>query len=271
VGADLQRRHVVEGVLTGLVALPLLRANAFDRRDNTGRLVRPPGAVPESGFSARCIACGQCMKACPTGAIQPCTLSDGFHRLYTPKIAARVGGCEEKCHLCGYVCPTGAIRKLTYEEKRFVKIGTAVIDRHRCLAWEQNRECVVCDEVCPYNAITTMFIETTTGPFRVPVVDEDLCLGCGMCEQHCPIFDKAAIVVYRFGENRRLTGRYVSDRKRKMILEQRRKSDSEVLGRSYGTHAAEPAVPEAAPYGEDGSGGADTTSGSGLPPGFTLE
>ncbi|MBD3315493.1 MAG: 4Fe-4S binding protein [Chitinivibrionales bacterium] len=269
-GADVERRHFVAGALGGALTLPFLRANAFDRRDNSGRLIRPPGAVPDDEFNSRCLGCAHCLKACPTNAIQPCTFADGAHRLFTPKIVARVGGCEETCHLCGHVCPTGAIRKLSYEEKRFVKIGTAVIDRRRCLAWEQNKECVVCDEVCPYNAITTHFLETTTGPFRVPVVDEDLCLGCGMCEHHCPIFDKAAIVVYKFGEQRKSSGPYVSEWKKERILERRRKSDREAIGRSFGLPPSE--------LGSSGSNRmeADTNTtrrreDTKLPPGFSLD
>jgi MauM/NapG family ferredoxin protein len=225
-GPDIGRRQVITGIAAGTLMLPVLKANALTRRDNTGRLIRPPGAVPESAFGARCLACGQCMKVCPTNALQPCTLDDGFSRLSTPKLAPRIGGCEEKCCSCGHVCPTSAIRKLSYEEKRFAKIGTAVIDRHRCLAWEQKKECLVCDEVCPYNAITPRTVETTKGLFKVPVVDEDLCIGCGMCEQQCPIFDVAAIVVFKFGENRRLVGPYASDAQKKLILEKRQASDS---------------------------------------------
>ncbi|MBD3320372.1 MAG: 4Fe-4S dicluster domain-containing protein [Chitinivibrionales bacterium] len=227
-GPDVNRRHILAGVFGGVLMVPVLRADAFNKRDNTGRLIRPPGAVPEDLFASRCIACGECMKVCPTNAIQPCVLSDGFGRIYTPKIVPRIGGCEEKCHACGQVCPTGALRPLSYEEKRFVKIGTAVIDRHRCLAWEQNKECLVCDEVCPYNAISAKFVKTTTGMFKVPVVNEDLCLGCGYCEQHCPIFDKAAIVVYKFAENRRADGPYVSKWQKESIINRRRMSDDEI-------------------------------------------
>jgi MauM/NapG family ferredoxin protein len=225
-GVNLKRRQALAGIAGGLLIVPALGANASKKRDDDGRVVRPPGSIPESEFLARCISCGACMKVCPTNAIHPCTFKNGFQRLYTPKIVARIGGCEEKCHICGYVCPTGAIRNLSYEEKRFAKIGTAVINRHRCLAWEQNKECVVCDEICPYNAITPKIVQTTTGPFKVPIVDEDLCIGCGMCEQHCPITDNAAIVVYRFGENRRFSGPYVTESAKKEIMRMRRKSDS---------------------------------------------
>ncbi len=229
---DLQRRHILSGTIGGLLMLPVFRAAGSSKNDNHGKLIRPPGTIPEENFMARCLACGECMKVCPTNSIQPCTFFDGFSRLYTPKIVPRIAGCEEKCNLCGNVCPTGAIRKLPLEEKQFVKIGTAVLDRHRCLAWSQNKECLVCDEVCPYNAIEARLVDTVKGRFKVPVVNEDLCLGCGMCEQHCPIFDIAAITVFKFGENRRLSGEYVSKWQKERILELRRASDSVHLGKS---------------------------------------
>jgi MauM/NapG family ferredoxin protein len=259
----------VTGIISGLLLLPVIRANASSKRDMSGRMIRPPGAIPEEKFLALCISCGACMKVCPTNAIQPCMTGDGFHRIYTPKIVPRIGGCEEKCHACGYACPTGAIRKLPYEEKSFAKIGTAVVDRHRCLAWEQNKECLVCDEVCPYNAITARIVETTTGPFKVPVVNEDLCLGCGMCEQHCPITDEAAITIYRFSEKRRAFGPYANKEEKKQILEMRRSSDRDI---GVGLED-KPASAQAA--GADSPAGAVTPdktpkNAQALPPGFSF-
>jgi formate hydrogenlyase subunit 6/NADH:ubiquinone oxidoreductase subunit I len=190
----------------------------------------------------------------------PCGPSDGFHRLFTPRIVPRIGGCEEKCYLCGYVCPTGAIRKLPLEQKRFVKIGTAVIDRHRCLAWSQNKECLVCDEICPYNAIDARVVETTKGPFTVPVVSEDYCLGCGMCEQHCPINDMPAIVVFKFGEKRLSRGDYVSPSQRQAVEQWRRRSDAHLsIGTAGGADGQSGQVP--APEETQSSEGA-------LPSGF---
>jgi len=260
-GVDLGRRHAVAGITGGLLLVPILKANASEKHALSGRVIRPPGALPEEEFLGRCITCGACMKVCPSNAIQPCLIFEGFHRIYTPKIVPRIGGCEEKCYACGHVCPTGAIRKLDYEQKRFAKIGTAVINRHRCLAWEQNRECLVCDEVCPYNAIKPMIVETTTGPFKVPVIDEDLCLGCGMCEQHCPVTDKAAIMVYRFGENRISNGSYVTESQRTILLEKRRRSDR-AIGRGLSNRPENP-------YPESGNAQDSTYDSQGaLPPGF---
>ncbi len=219
------RRHFLSGLAGGLFLVPALRTNAVNASDGQGRLVRPPGALPEDSFAAKCLACAECMKVCPTNALQPCSLDQGLARLFTPRVVPRIGACEETCYVCGHVCPTGALRPLTHEQKRFAKIGTAVIDRHRCLAWEQNRECLVCDEACPYNAISMVVAQTATGPFKVPVVDETLCLGCGFCERNCPINDDAAIVVYRFGENRQESGEYVNAWQRQAIEERRKRSE----------------------------------------------
>ncbi len=268
---DVKRRDVVVGVAGGALMLPAFRATAISRRDNTGRLIRPPGAVEEPEFLSRCITCGECMKVCPTNAIQPCGFTDGFSRLNTAKIVPRIGGCEEKCHLCGHVCPTGAIRPLTCEQKKFVKIGTAVVDRHRCLAWAQNKECLVCDEVCPYNAIEPRIVETTKGPFKVPVVYEDLCMGCGLCEQHCPIYDRAAIVVYKFGENRRSRGKYLSRWEKEAVEQRRIASDSDRLGHGgedVGDAEAGPVSAETGAMDYSGEPGTSADTGSTLPPGF---
>ncbi len=226
VGADLRRRQVLAGIGIGAITMPVLKSDAMKVYDQHGRLIRPPGSVPESQFSAKCVGCDNCIKSCPTNTIQPCGLSDGFTRWYTPKVVPRIGGCEEKCHLCGQVCPTGAIRTLPWEEKRFVKIGTASIKKHKCLPWEQHKECLVCDEVCPYNAITSKHLMTPYGRFKVPVVDEDLCLGCGLCEHHCPIEGEAAIVVYNFSENRKAKGPYLTDKEKQETLKKRESSDA---------------------------------------------
>ncbi|MBD3241448.1 MAG: 4Fe-4S dicluster domain-containing protein [Chitinivibrionales bacterium] len=267
-GADLRRRNLLVGAAGGLALLPLFRSNALSRRTEHGRLIRPPGALPEDQFLARCIACGNCMKACPTQALQPCSSDDGLHRLFTPKLVPRVGACEDSCHLCGYTCPTGAIRRLPHDDKEFAKIGTAVLDRHRCLAWSQNKECLVCDEVCPYNAIEARVEQTTKGPFKVPVVFEDYCIGCGMCEHHCPISVQAAIVVYSFGENRRAHGPYASERQKSAIRERRRKSDAHLSVTGPQEQDMPPHSPEQLPPGFDPGPAESGSTETDLPPGF---
>jgi ferredoxin len=259
---DLKRRHVVVGIAGGALMVPVFKATAINTSDGTGRLIRPPGAVPEPEFLSKCIACCNCMKACPTNTLQPCTIKDGLNRLYTPKIVPRIGACDSKCHLCGYVCPTGAIRRLAAEEKPYARVGTAVIDRHRCLPWVQKKECLVCDESCPFNAIEPRLVETTRGPFKVPVVREDLCVGCGMCELKCPIYDRGAIEVFRFGENRRSFGPYASSSQKKKLERLRTESDQDlIIGNAGDTTAERNSVPGFKPDQKD-------EAKSDLPPGF---
>lgn len=156
-------------------------------------LIRPPGALPEPDFLSLCLRCGECMKACPTNTIQPIWFEAGLAAVYSPTILPVLGACEPLCNVCGRVCPTGALRPLPLQEKQAAKLGTAVIDRFKCLAWEHERKCVVCDEVCPYNAVELKQIPDNPAP--VPYVLETRCAGCGYCEHHCPIRQERAIHV----------------------------------------------------------------------------
>ncbi len=156
-------------------------------------LIRPPGALPEQDFLARCMRCGECMKACPTNTLQPIGLITGFPALASPVITPRRGPCEPLCNVCGQVCPTGALRDLSPGEKIWAKVGTAYVIRHKCLAWEFDSECLICDEVCPFDAVTLKRVPEIG--VVVPFVDEKKCNGCGFCEYQCPVQGQSAIVV----------------------------------------------------------------------------
>lgn len=156
-------------------------------------LIRPPGARPEADFLARCIRCGACLRACPTNTLQPLGLVTGLAGFYSPVVTPAMGPCEPRCNACGQVCPTGAIRWLPPADKLWAKIGTAQVLRHKCLAWEHDRPCLVCDETCPYDAVE--FRRVAGLKVAVPFVVEARCSGCGFCEHHCPVTARAAIVV----------------------------------------------------------------------------
>lgn len=161
-----------------------------------GPLVRPPGSVPETDFLARCVRCAECMKACPTGGLQPAMLQAGVSGMFSPFLDPRSGPCNPECAACGAVCPSGAIQALPLHEKRWAKIGTATIDRKLCLAWEEDKRCMVCQETCPYGAVKVVPQERHIAP--VPVVSPERCYGCGFCERHCPTV-KASIRVKPMG------------------------------------------------------------------------
>ncbi len=190
----------------GLATLEFLDLRTFTGSGKKGFIyplsfVRPPGALPESEFLVRCLRCGLCMRICLTNGLQPATSARGTNLggEFSPVLAARHGPCEPDCNLCGVVCPSGAIRGLTLNEKRWAKIGTSVVTPGRCIAWNNSKSCVVCQEVCPYGAVKIVPREqaaalTTgiaglqiTGGYPVPVVNAEKCFGCGYCEQHCPV------------------------------------------------------------------------------------
>jgi ferredoxin len=210
---DVDRRRIMQAGLAGLLALPVSRAipRAAAARP---RRIRPPGSVPEEIFLDRCLRCGECMKVCLTNGLQPSLSEAGPGGFWTPVLVPRKGPCERWCNLCGQVCPTQAIRSLPLQEKSYVRIGRAEVERSRCLEWGYGRACLVCDEVCPYGAIFVGGTGQLGKGQRGPVVDPKICVGCGICEHHCPVPGEAAIRISAAGEDRLLEGSYRTPQKR---------------------------------------------------------
>jgi MauM/NapG family ferredoxin protein len=207
---DLGRRRVIVSALSGVAAVPLVRLTPLGTANaRNPRLLRPPGALEEKEFLARCVKCGECMKVCTTNGLQPTLLEAGLEGIWSPLLVPRVGYCEYRCTLCGQVCPTGAIRRLQLEEKAKVRIGLAMVDKGRCLPWAHGRPCIVCEEVCPtpkkaiwLEEVRTRDREGRAVTVKQPHVDLELCIGCGICEAKCPVLGTPAISVTSLGESR---------------------------------------------------------------------
>ena len=123
------------------------------------------------------------MRVCPTNVIHPAGFEAGFEGLWTPRFVnyrAGTSGCQLNCVACGHICPTAAIRPLSLDEKLGrsdfagagrVRMGTAFVDRGRCLPWAMDRPCIVCQETCPLSpkAIYVRKVYTTVrgGTFRL--------------------------------------------------------------------------------------------------------
>jgi len=157
---DISRRGFVLSLAGGMVAVPAVRLSNKLGSNWHQKVIRPPGALPEEQFLKRCIKCGQCMRICPTNVIQPGGIIGGMENLWTPVLNNRIGssGCQLNCVACSQICPTAAIRPITLAEKlgcdEFaqagpIRIGTAFVDRNRCLPWAMNTPCIVCEENCP--------------------------------------------------------------------------------------------------------------------------
>ncbi len=210
---DIGRRAVLGGLLAG-ISLPLLgRLDGRVLKVSDPRLIRPPGALHEKDFLTLCQRCGLCMKVCPTNAIHPTLGEAGMSGFWTPCLIMTQGYCEYTCTLCGAVCPTGAIAKISAKDKieRPIRIGSAYVDRGRCLPWSGNGPCIVCEEHCPTSPkaiyLRKEFVEIPAGnavEVQLPYVDLKQCVGCGICENKCPIRGRPAVRIISAGESRSL-------------------------------------------------------------------
>ena len=186
---DLTRRNVLITSFGGLIfslGLKYVRSS-YAKED----LIRPPGALNEERFKDMCIRCGNCIKACITNGLQPTLFEGGWDGMFTPRLVSRIGECDEYCNRCGISCPTGAIRPLPLAKKRNLQLGIAHVDRSICLGWTEDQLCFICGEFCPYLALERYMKD---GRIPCPIVREDVCRGCGLCEKQCPTH---AIKVYR--------------------------------------------------------------------------
>jgi polyferredoxin len=220
---DVNRRRLIETIAAGVILFPMMRSSLTARTNAEHKVIRPPGSIAEDEFLRRCIKCGECMRVCPTNVLQPALFEAGLEGLWTPILINRIGYCEFNCVLCGQVCPTGAILPLRVETKvgkgsfsEPVTIGTAFYDRGRCLPWAMNTECIVCEEMCPTSPkaiwFETVEVKLQDGKMKrlkQPHVDPKLCVGCGICENKCPVHDKPAIRVTSIGETRSGTNQMI--------------------------------------------------------------
>jgi MauM/NapG family ferredoxin protein len=207
---EISRRGFAYSVAGGLGLAFLTGQSPHAALQGKGQLIRPPGAIPEDEYLRTCIRCGECMKSCLTNTLQPSLWESGLAGLWTPKMEPRFAPCDQNCNVCGKVCPTQAIRSLSLEEKTHAKVGTAVLKKESCLVWAQDKLCLICDEICPYNAIVFRTVEG----YRRPVVIAHRCNGCGFCEERCPVAGESAIRVVPDGEIRLKTGSYVAEARR---------------------------------------------------------
>lgn len=197
---SLSRRYVLGSLVFGFFSALTIKTNPLQTESGqiNNRLIRPPGSLPEEEFVYTCTGCGECLKVCPNNALQSTLLEAGLAGLYTPRLVPRIGYCEEMCNFCGQVCPTQAIQPITLKEKRLIQMGVAHIDKTRCIAWDQDKICLVCNEQCSYQAVVG-------DDKKRPIVKEEKCTGCGICENKCPVDGEAAIVVHASGVQKKLT------------------------------------------------------------------
>jgi ferredoxin len=87
-------------------------------------------------------------------------------------------------------------------DKQKLPIGLAHFDKNLCIPYDRNEDCIVCEEHCPtpdkaikFDLKEVIFADGTAKMVKYPYVVKDLCIGCGICEDKCPLVGKAGVFV----------------------------------------------------------------------------
>jgi len=153
----------------------------------------PPGSLSIRNMNNHCTACQLCVSACPNNILRPSTK---LSTLMQPEMSYERGYCRPECIECSLVCPAGAIKPITTAEKSAISIGQAVWIKDNCVVNRDEVQCNNCERHCPTKAITLIAIEPEKEEsLKIPVIDKELCIGCGACENLCPARPYSAMYV----------------------------------------------------------------------------
>ncbi|MEZ4468909.1 MAG: 4Fe-4S binding protein, partial [bacterium] len=96
------------------------------------------------------VRCLKCAEACPNECIRFFGLGAGLDLAFTPYLKARERGCT-LCGECAKACPTGALKPFEPTRTGWlagVKMGEARVNKAQCYSYN-GRTCGACYRACP--------------------------------------------------------------------------------------------------------------------------
>ena len=155
--------------------------------------ITPPGSISARNMATRCTGCQLCVSECPNDVLRPGT---DLMTLMQPVMSYEKGYCRPECTRCSEVCPAGAIKPISKDVKSSTQIGHAVWIKKNCIPLKDGVECGNCARHCPTGAIEMVPSDPDDEESAfVPAVNEEMCIGCGACENLCPARPFPAIYV----------------------------------------------------------------------------
>lgn len=129
-----------------------------------------------------CILCGLCTRVCQDcGPGAISTLSRGVNKFIGADTTGIATDCTG-CRACSFICPTDAIP--LKQDNQVLTIWNRAFTIPVCRVEEELcRGCGICEEVCPY-AIPRLKMERDS--ISLAEISPSTCTGCGICAGSCP-------------------------------------------------------------------------------------
>ena len=161
--------------------------------------IRPPGALAEDRFSSACVRCGLCVRDCPYDTLKLGVIGDGVGpgTPFFNARAIPCEMCEDIP--CVKACPTGALDPALKDIDDSRMGLAVLADQETCLNFLGlrcdvcYRVCPLIDQAITLE--TRRNPRSDRHALLIPTVHSDACTGCGKCEHAC-VLEEAAIKVF---------------------------------------------------------------------------